>query len=692
MQRKIGVTQSIQSKQNQRRRAIGLILISFTLLIPMVSLGIGHLPQSFWPSEYFAVIAIDLGLLIVGLALIALVGSGGRVIQLIMGFLFLPAAFLVGLQVQIAGGDPLFCIILCTVFVTLSLLHPYSRILVAVVIAVWILVAFQPHSQLITVAAFVGAMVLVMVATSALTTKSVGDSHSEPKSHFALIAAIMVPAYAYLLWYSFVGIGQTTAATMTSQLQVNLPYLYDTYFLSLATLARDSLGAVWQALLGSIGTNQDTKERFGVFFSTSMAIAFTAFWFWPHLMQVLAPYYRAGSGEEIGFSTLRTVTLRWGVMRGYAVARIAMPVFATAYIFLLLCTDYALGLEHSDYLGLLWLLLLLVIFLSDRSMLKVLPISVAMAVIGYFFGGTYFGAYTGALLPLAIVFSLHFKDDFEFVFYRAKVESQTGRRLDGEQIPHIQRGIARLGPLFAWGRWLITLLFVVITLLTFAELFDYWLPDTSILFLSAIGLNSSTLGIFVLLIVFLNISWRVFDGLADYVQLDLFSEIGTLLAMKKYRADVFDSLDSKAGGMKDELGGVDSDRIIDLRGASLRRTMAVLYYSSFDVVLTSIALFGIDFLPGLTNGEVDVLAFGFKVPTLLVFLARSLVMAIEIGKGTSRNSPYFRDIEMLLRKIQWQQSTTGARYVNLAGNRFLLGLSSILDQGGDSQNDPKYFS
>jgi hypothetical protein len=199
----------------------------------------------------------------------------------------------------------------------------------------------------------------------------------------------------------------------------------------------------------------------------------------------------------------------------------------------------------------------------------------------------------------------------------------------------------------------------------------------------------------VMLILFNNVSLRVFGGLFDYLQLDLFALLGGSMRMKYEHPEQFAAMDGRrqAEGAEAQrpLAGLQnlrpSDRLFELRDVGLQFRNA-LHYFSLDLLLTAATILNIPLLPGLDMGQTATLSTILKIPVMVV-LAVGILYGLQVALASrgkldypsytyrqeiARGEQHARATEQLLRSVQGQR--TGAiAYVDVHANRFLLSLA-----------------
>ncbi len=421
------------------------------------------------------------------------------------------------------------------------------------------------------------------------------------------------------------------------------------------------------------------------------ALAFCRLSYWPAFTAVFVPYFRHGDCEQAGFVSMRALLARipWYRITAY---KLIMPLFATTVLFLVMLLNYLAKrpalMQAPDLYGfaLIWGLILLTAGAPFRTLLFLgIPFG-----IGWLVSRSLYGGYIGSAIVLAIGFAVSSRDNLLLSLVTRKVELETGRSLDGAPLTGLGRLIRRLRiPL-----WLLELGGIGFTLYSFAENSVFSLSDLALRYAppQAAGLAATL----VMLVLFSNVSLRVFGGLFDYLQLDLFEMLGSSMRMKHERpqeyADMHGSASGDTGQTPDPLpGGVpgvrSTDRLYELKevGPQFRNA---LYYFSLDLLLTAATILKIPLLPGLSMEQTGTLSTILKIPVMVV-LGIGIPYGISIYLGATRgldlaSDTYrdqiavaelrFHDTEHLLRGIQ-QQRTEASGYLDVRANRFLLDLA-----------------
>jgi hypothetical protein len=420
------------------------------------------------------------------------------------------------------------------------------------------------------------------------------------------------------------------------------------------------------------------------------SLAFCRLAYWPALTAVFVPYFRQGDCEQAGFLSMRTLLGKIPIYRVTAY-RFIMPLFATTALFLVMLLNYLAKrpalLQAPDLysFALMWGLVLLSAGAPIRTLLFLgIPFG-----IGWLVSHSLYGGYIGSAIVLAILFASSAQDNLLLSLTTRKVELETGRSLEGEPLTGWSRLIRRLRlPL-----WLLELGAIGFTLYSFAENSVFSLSDLVLRYAppQAAGLAATL----VMLILFSNVSLRVFGGLFDYLQLDLFVVLGASMRMKHERPQEYARMDGSPDGdfgqAQDPLPGVpglrSTDRLFELKDVGMQFRNA-LYYFSLDLLLTAATILKVPLLPGLSMEQTGTLSTILKVPVMVVLgvgILYGITAYLATNRGLDLASDTYReqiaagehraqDTEHLLRGIQ-QQRAGAAAYLDVRANRFLLGLA-----------------
>ncbi|MCW5840210.1 MAG: hypothetical protein KIT77_03115 [Caldilinea sp.] len=649
----------IDSSLAQRRRIVGAMVVWLAILIPMIGYASERFSQEFWPASRFSMLAVDISLLITSMCLALVYFYGSRFVHVLINVLFLPAGALTIIIVLASNGDLWLALLMASAFLSVVLLHRMAFVLMAVTLGAEFIAVASIENTSWAIGVIVAAILVAGLLSKALThLESATTVEDSGKGQLAQIALAVV-SLVLLAWYS-------QAITLQSINEI----------ITLSAVSLERLRA-----------DESMLNTVIVLISTGFALSMTIWRYWPKLGDVFFPYYRQGDCTQAGFLPLgRSLRFR-NENRGFAAQRIVVPLFATSYMFMLLTLDFLLTPElatRGDYIYYMCAMWLFIMFMTGKELLRVLPLSVLAAAASYFATGTVFYGAMGALLPLAIFFALRFQDNFMVSLYEMKLQAQSGYSLDGNKLTYRQRRLSVAGQAITWGKWGFVLAVIIYSVFAWAELHDFWLPDGVSGLASIEALYSSRIEVLVAAMIFMILSLRIFGDIYAYLQMDFWGQLGLLLKLKledpsKY-SEHEEAIDRQMGkippGTVRQFSANASDRVIQLRAVALTRFNAVLYYASFDILLTSLALYRID-VPGLTADEVGTLAFAFKAPVLLLFVARSISIGYQAIQARRGKNTVYLGLEKLLTDIQAQQvaGVSMRPYIDVTNNEFLLWLA-----------------
>ncbi len=419
------------------------------------------------------------------------------------------------------------------------------------------------------------------------------------------------------------------------------------------------------------------------------ALAFSWLKFWPSLVGLLIPYFDPGNHEKVGFIPLKSLFSAIPSFRGVALVRYIIPLFVTASLFFLMFIysifqPQIIKLDENLYFfAFIWFLSIM----AAGKELSVLFISGIPFAIGWLiFRDSYYG-YLAAFIILSIFISISVDANLWLSLITREIELETNHSLIGEPLKRPGKLLLRLRS----SMWALELGAVALTLYAFWENSSFSPQDLVLRYMPEQPIDLGTR--IVMLLLFINLSFRVFGGIFDYLQLDIFRILGVLLREKQLTQGQSPQ-DSASGNSNEALALLrlnirPTDHIIDFYHLPNSGFHLALVYFSLDLLLTTSIVLGMPILPGMSLDQSSTLSTILKIPVMVV-LGMRILYGLQVYMTVKSKTPYpsatyiqqmdagkeyFQGISNLLRGVQ-KQRTSGLSYINLHNNGFLRELAS----------------
>ncbi len=414
--------------------------------------------------------------------------------------------------------------------------------------------------------------------------------------------------------------------------------------------------------------------------------------YWRNLSVVLFPYCKKGDCTQAGFVPLGILFSKFPYFRRVASRKFIWPLFSTTYLFVLIILNYLAYPEWNTQGGplksvaVLWFLV--VLLLGNIRLLLV--VVVVPFTIGYLLFRSYLGGYIGVVIILTILYAASLDEVFVRDQTTLRVRLQSGRSLTGKPFNWFQKFKLRLSS----SRGFLELAAFLFTLYSFLENSNFSLDDLALRYIS--NRPDNPFLSLALVLFFINISLRIFNGVFDYLQTDFYAVLGRLIHLKHNKPEEYEKYEQTFDATL-QLQGVNSygsrlnlaatDRFFDLGKIDDYRFKITFYVFSLDVLLTAAAVLGIPIFPGLSLEQTTTLSTVLKIPIMIIFVLTNV--NTWMLNRFSKNSPNyyakiyrleiermhrrFEDLEKLLKLIQEQQPSDES-YVDVGENAYLLSL------------------
>lgn len=415
----------------------------------------------------------------------------------------------------------------------------------------------------------------------------------------------------------------------------------------------------------------------------------------PELNKVMYPYYKEQDSEKVGFINFKRALQILPIYRYAAYYRLIIPLFGTAYLFILLLFDYHYYqdlVNDQKYIYFMtgaWGLCLV----QSGSAMTMLAFAGIPFGVGFLFSGSLFGGYVATVVVLALFYAFSFEGSYVLRLFINKIEIDSGKTLNGDTLAFHERifRYLRLGFLFsAPASMIYTLIKIVVRSEVSTSGFNLRYVDFTV---------DSLITGFPLILIYANISIMSFGrgGIFKYLQEDLFAELGKRILFKMKDPQGFKKQEEK---MSEQIKGAKTNRYLPVRPtdrplplniSTTHRFRVALTFFSLDALLTVASVLGIKFIPGVDNQNIHTLSSLLKIPLYVVFLARSAnrVQVWFAARGYAYDSEtlkeeteselrYYRSVEQFLLSIQKQQ-VDKSEYFSVSGNKYLLSLAGYVE-------------
>jgi hypothetical protein len=405
--------------------------------------------------------------------------------------------------------------------------------------------------------------------------------------------------------------------------------------------------------------------------------------------EVFYPYYKKGDCEKAGFIKLNKALEAFPAYRLTVYYRIIMPLWATAYLFLVLIFDYLyhpnliIEQHYIYYMTGVWAL----VMLQTGKTIQMALLSVIPFLIGFLIFRSVYVGYIAVVVLLSIFFAYSFDDNIAFETLLRRLQSKSGRSLAGKKLNIFRR----IHSFLRYGFLALTPFFMLITIIAIMYNSEFSRNHVIIKYLPS-PIDNLFLA-FPLILVYTNISITVFGGIFSYLQNDFFTELAKRIRFKKENPRDFKKQElmineKKSNNSTKSLPINPTDRMLPLNHAHIHNFRVALTFFSVDALLTIASTLGIAILPGVDLDKIATLSSLIKIPVYVVCIIRSLnrfpiLMNIKVKvpfesatytEEQKRETDLYTGLEQLFLRIQEQQMLH-KDYVDLHGNHYLSYLS-----------------
>jgi len=304
-----------------------------------------------------------------------------------------------------------------------------------------------------------------------------------------------------------------------------------------------------------------------------------------------------------------------------------------------------------------------------------------------------FAGYMGVIIVIVFLHAITLDEVFFRELYTVQVKLQSNYSLAGRSLSWFQKFKLRLGSSLSF----VGLALLLFTLYNFLENSQFSLDDLALSYIS--NRPDSPLLALTLVLFFINVSLRIFDGIFDFLQTDLYSVLGRLLYQKRNQPKAYKNYEKifdaalqtqSEDSYGSQLNLAATDRFFDLHQLDDTRFRIAFFVFSLDVLLTASAVLGLPIFPGLTIEQTTILSTVLKIPILIIFLLSNsyrwmLKMFSEFSPNyyakiyrlsIERMLNRFADLEKLLKLTQVQQLSK-VPYIDVSENTYLLSLAEV---------------